>query len=83
MEYGDQPDIFLENNYFLSYFKVEETTKILNQVDRPRDLNLEPPEWEPRALTRSHLARFPAIFVQVVKSLKTFLNANLFFHFFF
>ena len=31
----------LKNDKFLSYFKIEETTNILNQVGRPRDLNPE------------------------------------------
>ena len=44
-------------NLFLSYFKIEETTKSLNQVDRPLDLNPGHPECESRALPRSHLAR--------------------------
>ena len=47
-----------ENNQFLSYFKIEETTKKLNHVGRPRDLNPGTPECESRALPRSHLARY-------------------------
>ena len=44
--------------WFQIYFKIEETTKNLNQVGRPRDLNPGPPECESRALPRSHLARW-------------------------
>ena len=50
---GTNPTFVFENNYF----QIEETTKNLNQVDRPRDLNPGPPECESRALPRSHLAR--------------------------
>ena len=39
-------------------FKIEETTKNLNQVGRPRDLNPGPPECESRPLPRSHFARW-------------------------
>ena len=41
---GTNPTFAFENNLFLSYFKIEETTKNLNQVCRPRDLNPGPPE---------------------------------------
>ena len=47
----------MEPTLTFAYFKIEETTKNLNQVGRPRDLNPGPPEWESRALPRSHLAR--------------------------
>ena len=47
----------LRNNKFLSYFKIEETTKNLNQVGRSQDLNPGPPECESRALPRSYLDR--------------------------
>ena len=54
---GTNPTFVFENNEFLSYFKIEETTKNLNQVGWPRDLNPGPPECESRALPRSHLAQ--------------------------
>ena len=54
---GTNPTFVFENNKFLRYFKIEETTKNLNQVGRPRDLNPGPPECESRALPWSHLAR--------------------------
>ena len=54
---GTNPTFAFENNLFLSYFKIEETTENLNQVGRPRDLNPGPPECESLALSRSHLAR--------------------------
>ena len=40
-----------------------ETTKNLNQDGRGRDLNPGPPECEPRALPRSHLARYTFIII--------------------
>ena len=55
---GTNPTFVFENNYCLSYFKIEETTKNLNQAGRTRDLNPGPPECESRALTRSHLGRY-------------------------
>ena len=54
---GTNPTFVFEN----SYFKIEETTKNLNQVGRPRDSNPGPPECESRALPRSHLARYKFI----------------------
>ena len=48
----------LKNDLIPYYFKIEETTKNLNQVDRPRDLNPGLPECESRELPRNHLARF-------------------------
>ena len=42
-----------ENNSFLSYFKIEETTKNLNQVDWPWDLNQDLPNV---SLVRYHRA---------------------------
>ena len=70
MEYGDQPDICLWNiNKFLNYFKIEEITKNLNQVGRPRDLNPGPPECESRALPRRHLARLKFFIIANRKNL--------------
>ena len=37
------PTFVFENNQFFSYFKIEEITKNLNQVGRPRDLNPDLP----------------------------------------
>ena len=48
---GTNATFVFDNNF-------EETTKNLNQVGRPRDLNPGPPECESRALPRSQLARF-------------------------
>ena len=44
-------------------FKIEETTKNLNQVGRPWDLNPGPPKCESRALPRSHLAQLIIIII--------------------
>ena len=54
---GTNPTFAFENNKFLRYFKIAETTRNLNQIGRPRDLNPGPPEYKSRALPRSHLAR--------------------------
>ena len=61
------PTFSFENNKFLSYFKIEETTKNLNQVGRPRDLNPGSPECESHALARSHLAQFLLIIIFLIK----------------
>ena len=47
---GTNTKLPLKNNQFLSYFKIEETSKNLNQVGQPRDLNPGPPECESRVL---------------------------------
>ena len=60
---GTNPTFAFEK--LLSYFKIEETTKNLNQVGRPRDLNPGPPECESRGLPRSHLARFFMVLLQL------------------
>ena len=47
---GINPTFAFGKYLILSYFKIQETTKNLNQVGRPRDLNPGPPEYESRAL---------------------------------
>ena len=54
---GTNLTFVFENNYTLVIFQIEETTKILNQIGRPGDLNPGPLECESHALPRSHLAR--------------------------
>ena len=55
--WGPTRHLPLKNNEFFSYFKMEETTKNLNQFGRPRDLNPRHRECESLALPRSLLAR--------------------------
>ena len=75
MEYGDQPDICLwKITNSLAIFKIEETTKNLNQVGRPRDLNPGSPECEYRALPRSHLARCKLIILDFRGNISVFSN---------